>query len=211
MVHPFSVFINSERGYFFMRLSKSEKNQNPKVHGYGSVEQLLSDPENKLTHWIPYKDADGDLRFAPCTEEYFHLHRNDERNDRRRKDIESRCMIPSEKFGFVKCRSDCRMCSKYREGLPISIDNMREDFNYEFPDVSHETEHERNQEQDREDLLWRLVGELDPSDQVILKLFNEGKTDAAIAELVRKSRSMVQDRRTKLIDMLKEKMKKFGE
>jgi DNA-directed RNA polymerase specialized sigma subunit len=53
------------------------------------------------------------------------------------------------------------------------------------------------------------VDELETSDQLILKLFNEGKTDAAIAEIVKKSRSMVQMRRKQLIEELKEKVKKF--
>jgi len=98
-----------------------------------------------------------------------------------------------------------------RDGHPVSIDYMRENYDFEFSDTSHEIEREKRQEQDRADLVWRLVAELDPSDQQILELFNEGKTDAAIAEFVRKSRSMVQERRTKLIDMLKEKMKKYGD
>jgi len=103
------------------------------------------------------------------------------------------------------------MCPKFRDGLPISMDNMRENYDFEFPDNSSEDKRENRQEQEHEDLLWRSVNELDPSDQQIIKLFNEGKTDAAIAELVRKSRSMVQERRTKLVEMIKEKMKKFGE
>ena len=193
-----------------MKLTRTEKNQNPKLYGYGSVEQLQSDPGNSLTHWISYKDADGDLRFTPCTETYFHWHRNEERNERRRKDLESRCMIPSDKFGLVKCRSDCSVCPKVRDGIPISMDYMLENYDFEFPDGSHEDEREKRQEQDRADLIWRMVDELDPADQQILKLFNEGKTDAAIAEFMRKSRSMVQERRTKLIEMIKEKMKKYG-
>lgn len=201
-----------------MNLSRSEKNQNPKLYGYGSLEQLLADPtrfgddpEQLLTHWIPFRDADGDLRFAPCTEAYFHSHRNEERNEQRRKDLESRCMIPSKKFGLVKCRSDCNLCPKVRDGLPVSIDYMRENYDFEFPDDSQDAEREKRQEQERADLVWRLVGELDPSDQQIIKLFNEGKTDASIAEFMMKSRSTVQERRIKLIDKLKEKTKKIDD
>lgn len=201
-----------------MKFSNEVKNQNPKVCGYGSLDQLLADPtrfgddiEHPLTHWIATRDGDGDMRFTPCTEAYFHCHRNEERNERRRKDIESRCMIPSNKFGLVKCRADCSVCPKVRDGHPISIDYMRENYDFDFSDGSHEAEREKRQEQDRADLVWRLVDELDSSDQQIIKLFNEGKTDAAIAEFMRKSRSMVQERRTKLIDTLKEKMKKYGD
>lgn len=201
-----------------MKLSESEKGLNPKLYGYGSLEQLLADPtrlgddpEHPLTHWIATRDADGDRRFIPCTETYFHWHRNEERNERRKKDIESRCLIPSKKFGLVKCRSDCSKCPKARDGKPISIDYMRENYDFEFADSSQEEKRDKAQEQERTDLLSRLVGELDPSDQQILKLFREKKSDSAIAELMKKSRSMVQERRTKLIDMLKEKIKKYGE
>jgi hypothetical protein len=201
-----------------MKQSRDFKNQNPKLYGYGSLEQLLADParfgddtEHPQTHWVVIKDADGDVRFVPCTEEYFHRHRNEERNEQRRKDIESRCLIPSERFGLVKCRADCRSCQKMRDGHPISMDYMRENYDFEFADGSYESERENSQEQDRDDLLWGLVGELDPSDQQIIKLFNEGRTDAAIAEVLKKSRSMVQERRVKLVQLLKEKLKKHDE
>ena len=199
-----------------MKLTKSEKNQNPKLYGYGSLEQLLTDvtrygddPAHPLTHWIPYKDADGDIRFTPCTEEYYHWHRNDVRNALRDKDLESRCLIPSEKFGLVKCRADCSLCPKTRDGLPVSIDYMRENYDFDFSDGSFEAEQEERNEQEQKDFIWNAVAEFDPADQVILRLFNEGKTDAAIAEVLNKSRSRIQERRIQLVQLLKEKMKKF--
>ena len=192
-----------------MKLTRDEKNRNPKLHGYGKLEQLQNDPENKLTHWVPFRDADGDLRFIPCTEEYFHWHRNEERNVVRRKDTESRCMIPSEKFGLVKCRADCSQCSKVRDGFSISMDYMRENYEFEFADGAYEEEREKRAEQDQSNFIWKLVSEFNETDQLILKYFNDGKTDAEIAAEVNKSRSTIQERRTKLIDMLKEKIKKY--
>jgi len=192
-----------------MKLTKTEKNQNTMLFGYGSLEQLQSDPENKQTHWVPFKDADGDWRFIPCTEEYFHCHRNEKRNEIRRKDTESRCMIPSEKFGLVKCRADCSQCSKVRDGFSISMDYMRENYEFEFADGTYEQEREKAAEQDQSDYVWKLVSEFNETDQLILKYFNDGKTDAEIAAEVNKSRSTIQERRTKLIDMLKEKMEKY--
>ena len=200
-----------------MKQSKTVKNQNPKLYGYGSLEELFADPtrfgdepDHPLTHWVAIKDADGDLRFTPCTEEYFHGHRNEERNERRRKDTESRCMIASEKFGLVKCRADCSMCPKVRDRHPISIDYMHDNYDFEFSDGSYEADLEKRIEEERNGLVWNLVSEFDETDQQILRLFNEGKTDAAIAAVVRKSRSMIQERRTKLVEILKEKMKKYG-
>jgi len=192
-----------------MNATKSLKDQYPAIYGYGSLEQLQSDSENKQTHWVPFKDADGDLRFIPCTEEYFHWHRNEERNVVRRKDTESRCMIPSEKFGLVKCRADCSQCSKVRDGFSISMDYMRENYEFEFADGAYEEEREKRAEQDQSNFIWKLVSEFNETDQLILKYFNDGKTDVEIAAEVNKSRSTIQERRTKLIDMLKEKIKKY--
>lgn len=199
-----------------MKLTKAEKNQNPKLYGYGSLEELLADPtrfgddpENPQTHWISFQDADGDWRFVPCTEEFFHWHRNEERNEIRRKDTESRCIIHSDTFGLIKCRADCSVCPKVRDGLPISIDYMRENYDLEFSDGSFEAEQEKRAKEECKELMWSLVNELNETDQQILKLFNEGKSDSAIAAIVRKSRSTVQEQRIKAIEQLKEKMKKI--
>lgn len=191
-----------------MKLTKTEKNQNPKLHGYGSLEQLQSDPDNTLTHWVASRDPDGDVRFIPCDEKYFHFHRNEERNERRRKDTESRCLIPSEKFGLVKCRADCNQCSKVRDGFPISMDYMRDSYEFEFADESYKEEREKSDEQDKSDFIWNLVSEFNETDQLILKYFNDGKTDAEIAAELNKARSSIQERKTKLIKMLTEKYEK---
>jgi len=192
-----------------MKQTKSMKDQYPKIYGYGTLEQLQNDSENKLTNWVPFKDADGDLRFIPCTEEYFHWYRNEERNEIRRKDTESRCMIPSEKFGLVKCRADCSQCSKVRDGFSISMDYMRENYDFEFADQSFEEERKKRAEQDQSDYLWKLVSEFNETDQLILKYFNDGKTDTEIAAQIGRGRSTVQERRVKLTSILKEKMKKY--
>jgi len=192
-----------------MKLSKELKNQNPKLYGYGSLEALQNDPVNNLPSWVPMKDGDGDFRFIPCTEEYFHWYRNEQRNERRRKDTESRCMVPSEKFGLVKCREDCSVCPHVRTGFPISMDYMYDNYEFEFADGSYEAEQHKESEQHQANLVCSLVDELETTDQLIIKLFNEGKTDAAIAEIVKKSRSMVQMRRVQLINLLKEKIKKY--
>lgn len=194
-----------------MKLTRTEKNQNPMLFSYGSPDELLNDPNQPLKHYVAFRDKDGDVRYEPCTEEYFHFHRNEERNEIRRKDTESRCMIPSEKFGLVKCRADCSMCFKVRDGFSISIDFMYDNYNFEFSDGAYEEEREKRAEQDQSDFIWNLVSEFNETDQLIMKLFSEGKKDAEIAENVMKSRSMIQERRTKLVLMLKEKMKKYVE
>jgi len=192
-----------------MKLSKEVKNENPKIYGYGSVEALQNDPENQLQNWIIIKDGDNETRFIPCTEEYYHLHRNDERNEKRRKDTESRCMIPSTKFGLVKCRVDCNQCNKTRTGFSISMDYMYDNYELEFTDDSFIKEQEKEAEKELSERIWNFVSEFESTDQQIIKLFNKGETDAAISEIVKKSRSMVQMRRVHLINLLKEKIKKY--
>ena len=120
-------------------------------------------------------------------------------------------MIPSEKFGLVRCRADCSQCTNVRSGHPISIDYMFDNYEFEFADGSYEADREKEMEQEQSDIVWDLVSELELTDQQILKLYNKGKTDSAIAAIVKKSRSMVQERRTKLIKMLREKFKKYEE
>jgi hypothetical protein len=89
---------------------KKQKDLYPEVYGYGSLEQLKNDPNNHLESYTTFVDADGDLRFVACTEEFFHFVRNEERNEVRRRDTATRCMVPSEKYGLVKCRADCKHC-----------------------------------------------------------------------------------------------------
>ncbi len=194
-----------------MKLTKSEKNQNPRHYCYGCPKELLNDPNQPLKHYVAFRDKDGDVRYEPCTEEYFHKHRNEERNEIRRKDTESRCMIPSKKFGLVKCRADCNQCSKVRDGFSISMDYMRENYEFEFADRSYEEEREKRAEQTQSDFIWKLVREFNETDQLILKYFNDGKTDAEIAEEMKKSRSRIQERRIQLVQLLKEKLKKYNE
>jgi len=192
-----------------MSVTKTEKDKYPKLYGYGSIEQLQSDPENKETHWVPYKDADGDLRFIPCAEKYFHQFRNEQRNEFRRRDTESRCLVHSELFGLVKCRADCSQCSKTRDGFPISIDYMRENYDLEFSDGSFEEEQTTRTEDEQKEYLWKLVSEFNETDQLILKYYNDGKTDAEIAAALGKARSTIQEKRVLLTNILKEKYEKF--
>lgn len=167
-----------------MRTTKQEKDKYPNSYGYGSVEQLQNDPNNKLTHWVSFIDHDGDLRFVPCTEMYFHKHRNENRNEKRRNDT-------------------------YRKNCPISTDSLLDDYEFEFADLSYEEDREREQEQEVENYILNLISEFSEKDQLILKLFNDGHTDASIAAIINKARSTVQEKRVKLVNELKEKLKKF--
>ncbi len=167
-----------------MRTTKQEKDKYPSAFGYGSVEQLQSDPENNFTHWVSFRDGDGDLRFVPCTEEYFYAHRNENRNEERRN-------------------------QSYAKHCPVSTDSLLENYEFEFADPSYKEELENAQDQEVEDDIWNLISEFSDKDQLILKLHSEGHTDASIAEIIGRARSSVQERRMKLVNLLKEKTTKF--
>ncbi|MBE0700135.1 MAG: sigma-70 family RNA polymerase sigma factor [Acholeplasmataceae bacterium] len=173
-----------------MKLSKEYKNQNPKIYGYGSIEQLMADPSrlgddpvNPLTHYVSFVDFDNHIRYTPCTEAYFYNHRNAHRNEVRQE-------------------------ARYRELYPISIDELEEMDDFEFADSSHTDVLEELKQQELSDYLWKLVSEFDDRDRLIIKLYSLGRTDAEIAALLNKARSTIQERRKKLFAELKENFTK---
>ncbi|MDY0211113.1 MAG: hypothetical protein RBQ91_06915 [Acholeplasma sp.] len=174
-----------------MKLSKEYKNQYPKIYGYGSIEQLMADPlrlgddpTNPMTHYVSYVDADNHIRYAPCTEAYFYSHRNNHRNE---------------------IRQDAR----FRELFPISIDELEEKDDFEFNDSSHIDISEELEQQELSDYLWNLVSKFDDKDRLIIKLHSLGRTDEEIAQIFNKARSTIQERRKKLIAVLKENLTKY--
>ena len=175
------------------KLTKQEKDKYPKIYGYGSVEQLMADPsrfgddpDNPKTHWVHFKDRDGDIRFEHCTEAFFHWYRNENRNEERRNFRE-------------------------KERCPISIDQMREEHGFEYADNSYYENQERERAQELSDQIWELIGELKPIDQEIIRLFSEGHTDGSIGEKLNISSKTIFGRRKRALDLLREKIKKIQE
>lgn len=148
------------------------------------AEGLYDEFGNKLTNWVSYEDRDKKYVYVPCTEEYFHKHRNENRNEQRRE-------------------------QRWRSQTPVSLDALRENYEFEFSDHSYERDIEQENEQEKKDLIWELVSEFNDKDQLILKLFNDGYSDAEIAEVLNRARSTIQEKRIKLINELKKKYKKL--
>jgi RNA polymerase sigma factor (sigma-70 family) len=173
------------------KITKQQKDLYPAVYGYGSLEQLMADPsrfgddpENPKTHWVYFKDRDGDIRFEPCTEDFFHWYRNENRNEERRNFRE-------------------------KERCPISIDQMREDHDFEFADNSYYENLEKEKEQEISDYMWDLIAKFSERDQQLLILYNSGLTDTEIGKELNRSQSAIQEKRVKLLKELKEKITKF--
>ncbi len=174
-----------------MKVTKKQKDANPKIYGYGSVAQLEADParfgddpDNPLTNWVPFRDADDDLRFVPCTQEYFYSHRNEIRNEKRKN-------------------------QKERERFPISTDQLYEDHQLEIVDPSYYEEIELQKEKEVTDYMWELINELPEYDRLILTMRSHGLTDTEIGNELNRGQSAIQERRVKLFKQLKEKITKF--
>ena len=175
-----------------MNKTKKEKDMYPKIYGYGDLEVLKKEIEKgifdeqgiRLTNWIHFIDIDGHIRFVPCTKEYFYKHRNLNRNEQRRE-------------------------NRAREKCPVSMDDLKDKYNYEFPDPSYAENIEKQQEEDLVDYLWELVSEFKEIEQTIIRLHFEGYTDAQIGVAINRATSSVQERRVKLIEKLREKATKF--
>ena len=148
------------------------------------AEGLYDEFGNKLTNWISYEDRDKKYVYVPCKEDFFHWYRNQNRNEERRNFREM-------------------------ERCPISIDQMREDHDFEYADNSYYENQERERAQEVSDLIWSLVSEFDSIDQEIIRLYNEGHTDSYISQQVNIPRSTIQWRKRMVIELLKEKMNKI--
>lgn len=147
------------------KVTKQEKDENPKIYGYGSVAQLEADPSrfgddpnDPLTHWVSFIDADDDKRFIPCNEKYFHMHRNEMRNEERRNNT---------------ARKQC----------PISIDQMFEDHDFEFVDPDYEEIDVRLSREELIDYMWELINKYPEDDQRLLRLFNQGMKDSEFIDV----------------------------
>ena len=203
------------------KISKSVKDANPDLYGYASPEAISG-------NWVPYVDADGDLRFVPCSYEFFKWYSNEKRKEELQKHRESRCLVRSQRYkGLVRCMKDCNECPLHKtfRDRNLSLESLKEIGIEpgENGETSYDDEEPNNarrkikfapiqedkpslEDEMRMEAIWREVAKFCDQDQMILKLFNQGKTDAAIAEVVNLSRDTVKKRRQRLIEKLKKKL-----
>lgn len=151
--------------------------------------------------------------YVPCTIEYFHAWRNMLAEEHRQRDNESRCLVPSERYSYMKrCQEDCNNCpfgKTHRDGKPLSLDKFLEDNNYEMADTLTDTPHEALIKSEREEALERELSLLDEESRMILNLFNDGCTDDEIGKAMGLKRSTVQYKKSSLIKTLQEKLKNY--
>ncbi len=167
-------------------------------------------PEDEMRYCSYFNSIKRKRMYVPCDIQYFYDWRNMLAEEKRQRDNESRCLVPSERYSYMKrCQEDCNNCpfgKTQRDGRPLSLDRFMEDNNYEIADTSTETPQEAFANAEMRKALKRELSLLDEESQKILKLFNDGYTDDQIAKAMGLKRSTVQYKKSSLIKMLREKI-----
>lgn len=170
-------------------------------------------PEDEMRYCSYFNSITRKRMYVPCTIEYFYAWRNMLAEEHRQRDNESRCLVPSERYSYMKrCQEDCNHCpfgKNHRDGKPLSLDQFVENNNYEMADTHTDTPHEALIKSEREEALERELSLLDEESQMILNLFNDGYTDDEIGQVMGLKRSTVQYKKSCLIKTLKERLKTF--
>lgn len=169
--------------------------------------------EDEMRYCSYYNSITRKRMYVPCTIEYFYAWRNMLAEEHRQMDNESRCLVPSERYSYMKrCQEDCNNCplgKTRRDGKLLSLDKFIEDNNYEMPDTKTDTPHETFIKSEREEALERELSLLDEESQMILNLFNDGFTDDEIGKVMGLKRSTVQYKKSSGIKTLQEKLKHY--
>ena len=170
-------------------------------------------PEEEMRYCSYFNSITRKRMYVPCTIEYFHAWRNMLAEEHRQRDNESRCLVPSERYSYMKrCQEDCNNCpfgKTHRDGKSLSLDQFLEDNNYEMADIHTDTPHDALIKSEREEALERELSLLDEESRMILNLFNDGCTDDEIGKAMDLKRSTVQYKKLSLIKTLQEKLKNF--
>lgn len=170
-------------------------------------------PEEQLAFCSYFNVLTKKRMYVPCTVEYFHLWRNMLREERRKKDIESRCLVPSIRYNYYKkCMENCRYCpyGKYvRDGRVLSLDALYDDYMYEIADEFQASPEEMVMEDERIKALRREFNTLDGESQMILMLFAYNFTDEHIGKVLGLKRSTVQYKKSQLVKDLRKKLENY--
>lgn len=215
-----------------MKVSLMVKNAYPELYGY---EHPWDIPGNELCgrynplnkgkkkgeypdFQIPFtnfEDSDGLTRYYPCSEELMKYDMTEKAKERKGNDIMTRCMIPSERKGLVRCMRACGTCSykknpndlnEYyqRTGGMVSIEFLFENYEFEFADDTTNLL-ETFSKKEILDKAIELIKKRSQLDQQIASLLN--LSDSEIAEKLGKPRTTIRDRRNKMINYLKKYFK----
>jgi len=169
-------------------------------------------PEDEKRYCSYFNSFTRKRMYVPCTVQQFYDWRNMIREEHRQRELESRCVVPSEKYNcMVHCMEDCEHCpyGKLQRDKNVSLDKNFDKYDLELADESKPDMLTELIENQREEALWYEISLLDEESQQILKLFNKGLSDAEIGNELHIKRSTVQYKRKVLIEDLKNKLKNF--
>lgn len=211
-----------------MKVSLLVKNAYPELYGYqhpwdipGNELCGKMNPLNKgkkkgdyPDFQIPFTDfvdADEMTRYYPCSKELMRYDLSEKDKEKKRKDMMTRCMVPSERKGLVRCMHPCSSCpykknpsdpnEEYqRTGGTVSIEFLFDNYDFEFADESDDLL-ESLSKQEILDRAAMLIKERSQLDQQIASLLN--LSNYQIAEKLGVPSSTVRDHKNKMIDDLK--------
>jgi RNA polymerase sigma factor (sigma-70 family) len=136
------------------------------------------------------------------TEEVYRAYKRPLWAEHKRKEREKRCRDGNGN----RCTNDCSTCLHQRTGGILSLDQFTEEgFEAAEPiDLAELVADKLLLEE-----LYAILEELDPANRRIMELFRIGKSEREIADEIGLSQKAINKRKTKLIALLRKRLKDF--
>lgn len=125
--------------------------------------------------------------------------------------MEHRCIIYNSKGLATRCRKDCTKCPSYWNKKPqkVSIDRMKDDYDYEFPS-NIETPEEYAERMEKEERVRDAINSLPSEDlKAVVYMIMYGYSYSEIAKKLGISKATVSKRWEKAKPILREKLKDY--
>ncbi len=202
------------KGDFFMNIKfKNEYSSEIEIRQAIAEYNQDKSPDEEMRYCSYYDGNTKKRMYVPCTIEYFYKWRNMLAEERRKRDDASRCLVPSERYSYMKkCREDCNSCpfgKTKRDGKPLSLDKILEDNSYPINDTKIDTPLEALIKSELSEALKREISLLNEESKKILSLFKNGCTDDEIGKAMGLKRSTVQYKKSCLIKALQNKLENY--
>lgn len=144
-----------------------------------------------------------DNQQIPVTEEIYRAYKQPVWAEHKRIEREKRCIGE----GGHRCINDCSECPHSRNGKPLSLEKMQEDYNYDLPasvDIPDLIAYQILLEE-----LAKALTELSDDDRIIATMISQGKSERDIATVLNIPRTTISYRKNLLLDQLKKRLEDF--
>lgn len=142
------------------------------------------------------------------TKEMYQRLMKDNWSEWKRNERISKCRISNGHGGIKRCDKKCEDCIYFRSGETIYLDELYEKYEFELADFSSSIVDQINKNE-RNEVLWKAVSELDSTDQKIIKMFSLGVSEREIAKELGISRTTINYRKKVIIDTLRKKLQGY--